>query len=539
LDNQAFLLTAIKSARLSLSQPTSFYAALWTMKFTSSTVATIVSALLIAASRPSAAGLTPFRVSFDALTAASEDALGDATNEALFWEALSTTGMLSVTGLPAAAQQALRTMTLTQHACLLEAPNQQQQTFLDGTVRRTLATQTVPQVVHEGGMQPLEIVTDRSSLSKVCLDFEAASWIVRQATQSAVSAFAKHVAQGLEMKEGTPLLMMTGKEPQAFATFADVVENGDYLEHFHSYQKIHKTSTKKTESTTIDVHTDQGLFLVFTPGRMANGELTKGFFIQTVDGRLQEVDFEAQDDLVFLLGDGVNQYINNKHVGGLSLRAAPHALNLEGWTQAQEARVWYGLMVLPPSNAVHPAHDGITFGQIRQGLVAGAVGTSASSSNNNADTIRYLACSGGATVRDVSAWSSRTTTERWLNEEGDVDPTSCDNATQLYCWHTCQNLTAKVSAASCTSTSRKLACANDNGQIWPGTTHGDYTPQCVALDAIVEPQSSATVVTPAKSPTTTTATAPTKSSKPASSSIKIIFPTVWTALWAISIGLAL
>jgi hypothetical protein len=498
------------------------------MKFASSTVATVVSALLIAASSPSAAALTPFRVSFDALAAASEDALGDA----VFWEALSTTGMVSVTGLPAAAQQALSTMASTQHACLFEASNQQQQTFLDGTVRRTLATQTVPQVVHEGGMQPLEIVTDRSSLSKVCLDFEAASWMVRQATQSAVSAFAKRVAQGLEMKEGTPLLMTTGKEPQAFATFADVVENGDYLEHFHSYQKTHKTSTKKTESTTIDVHTDQGLFLVFTPGRMANGELTKGFFVETVDGRLQEVDFEAQDDLVFLLGDGVNQYINNKLVGGLSLRAAPHALNLEGWTQAQEARVWYGLMVLPPSNAVHPAHDGITFGQIRQGLVAGGVGST--------DTIRYLACSGGAAVRDVSAGSTQSTTERWLNEEGDVDPTSCDNATQLYCWHTCQNLTAEISAASCTSASRKLACANDNGQIWPGTTHGDYTPQCVALDAIVEPQSSsATVVTPAKSPTTTTATAPTKSSKPTSSSIKIIFPTVWTALWAISIGLAL
>jgi hypothetical protein len=426
----------------------------------------------------------------------------------------------------------------------LEASNKQQQTFIDGTVRRTLATHTVP-TVNGGGMQPLEIVTDSTFLSKACLDFEAASWMVRQVTQSAVSAFAKHVTQGLKMEKNTPLLMTaSGKEPQAFATFADVVENGERLEHFHSYQKMVQaapsSSTKETTST-IDVHTDQGLFLVFTPGRMSSGELTKGFFIQTGDGRLQEAVFEEQDDLVFLLGDGVNQYVNNKLVdggGSLSLRAAPHALNLPAWTQAQQARVWYGLMVLPPAHAVHPDYDGITFGDIRQGLMVGnGRGTSASSSH--ADTIRYLACSGGATVRDAAAWSqTRTSMERWLIEEGEVDPASCDNATHLYCWHTCQNLTADVSVASCTSASRKLACANDNGQIWSGTTHGDYTPQCVAMDAIVEPQSSATVVTPAKGPTTTGA-APTKSSKPTSSSIKVLFPTVWTVLGAISMGLVL
>jgi hypothetical protein len=298
--------------------------------------------------------------------------------------------MVSVTGLPAPAKQALVTMVASQHACLMEASNKQEQSFPDGTFRRTMATHTV---AGAGGRQPLKAAT--ASSSEACDVFEAASELVRQATQSAVQAFAKQVTQCLEMKKGTPLLITTGnvergEEPFAFPTFADVVENGDHLEHFHSYQKLKAPSSKET--STIDLHTDQGLFLVFTPGRLSNGQLTKGFFIETADDGLQEVVFEAQDDLVFLLGDGVNQYVNDKVVGSNKLRAAPHALQLEVYDNGQAARAWYGLMVLPPSSAVHPTHGGITFGEIRQGLVEGKREIIHMACSNNRSQRYWIVC---------------------------------------------------------------------------------------------------------------------------------------------------
>jgi hypothetical protein len=422
------------------------------MKLTSSILISIVF------SSASTAAFTPYRLSYDELTTFE-------TLDSGFLNALSTTGMVSVTGLPASAKQALVTMVASQHACLMGASNKQEQSFPDGTFRRTMATHTV---AGAGGMQPLKAVT--ASSSEACDIFEAASVVVRQATQSAVCAFADHVNQALELKEGTPLLITAGnkargEEPFAFPTFVDVVENGDHLEHFHSYQKVKAPSSKET--STIDLHTDQGLFLVFTPGRLSNGQLTKGFFIETADAGLQEVAFEAQDDLVFLLGDGVNQYVNDKVVGNSKLRAVPHALQLEVYDDAHVARVWYGLMVLPPSSAVHPAHGGITFGEIRQGLVEGK------------DDIIHMACSNNI-HNDLG---SSALMPRWL-EESATAKTVCNFTEEVYCWHRCMNATEyDLSIETCAADGRLLQCMNPRGQVSDGEKHGDFFPACASPDA--------------------------------------------------------
>ena len=172
-----------------------------------------------------------------------------------------------------------------------------------------------------------------------------------------------------------------------FDTLQDVVENGEHLEHFHAYQLPGTQNTRKQEGpTTIDWHTDQGLFIVFTPGLMVTaGEedsttsLSGGFIIQHEDGSQTSVEFNDEDELVIMLGDGVNQIINprrtNSHQDALSkntplsvLRATPHALSIPATSTEKQVRVWYGRMVLPPSSALHPQHPTKTFGQVREAI---------------------------------------------------------------------------------------------------------------------------------------------------------------------------
>jgi len=85
------------------------------------------------------------------------------------------------------------------------------------------------------------------------------------------------------------------------------------------------------------------------------------------------VDFSSEDNLVFMLGDGVNQYVNTKlnkdeHSLSKALRATPHAAKLQAHVK-HLAGVWYGLMVLPPTSEYSEAGK-ITYGEIRNLLTS-------------------------------------------------------------------------------------------------------------------------------------------------------------------------
>jgi hypothetical protein len=402
----------------------------------------IASVLLSSLFAAANANVTPYRMSFDSLQGISH-----AGDDALL-KALTEAGMISVTSIPM-FQDAARTMVATQHACLLASAQDDktlEQTYADGTVRVTLATHTV---AGAGGRQPLKPAAHEDA----CILFEEAATAVRQATQEVVVAFAARLTKLLPVTPG-PLLVTEEEEntpAYAFPTFTDVVENGEHLEHFHSYQK---KTTAKTGVPTIQLHTDQGLFLAFTPGRLTSGALTSGFYIRSQDGSVEQVDFSEDDELVFMLGDGVNQYVNYKiPEEQYHLRAVPHAVQLEA---SEEARVWYGLMVLPPASALHPAYD-VTFGAIRQALVSGD------------EHILPLACSRSDSLIE----------RRRLNG----DATTCENADEIYCWHRCMNVTEfGVSEEVCAGRNLELQCVNPRDQVYLGEKHGDYFPACAGLD---------------------------------------------------------
>ena len=67
---------------------------------------------------------------------------------------------------------------------------------------------------------------------------------------------------------------------------------------------------------------------------------TEGFFIERSDGSRAHVHFTSDDDLVFMMGDGVNQFINPKlRKDSRTLRATPHSVSLLAHAE-NLSRVW-------------------------------------------------------------------------------------------------------------------------------------------------------------------------------------------------------
>ena len=358
----------------------------------------------------------------------------DPSMRSSFENALTTSGIISIQGIPGMKHKDDAMVSLP--GCAIMSKAAKEHTFPDGTRRLTLATHSVP-----GGVQTM----DHKTSAEACESFNQASKPFRLTVASVTQAFADCMAASFDLEGDEPLL--TTEDHYPFHTIANVVENGEHLEHFHSYLKL-----EESEEETIEMHTDQGLFLAFTPGRIiknqkdSTSELTSGFFVQQQGGIIAEVEFGEEDDLVFLLGDGVNQYINDRL--SKKLYAVPHALRM---APQSESRVWYGRMVLPPADALHPAHGKLTFGDLRQSMIDAAI-------NQREDKLG-LGCSGSMIPRDLSA-------------------TTCEGNT-IYCWHRCMNATEYgVSSEICANQDLELSCINPRLQIWAGVNHGDFYPAC-------------------------------------------------------------
>lgn len=398
----------------------------------------------------------PTRISYQALVA------GDAAILESSLEAFAGQGLMAVTDIPGLQE---KSKLLTALAQCVETTDDtvQSYTFADGTRRRTLATHTTPQ----GTPEPLWKKKNNNNKSfaslETCQALEEASTPFRRAVADTTQLLAKRFSDylGFEDNGSTPLLR-TAQRTNGYISFADVVQQGEHLEHFHSYQKL---SNNKEE--TIEMHTDQGLMIAFTPGQwvsvnedatdQANLGLSSGFFIQLPDDSVTEVAFQPTDDLVFVLGDGVNQFVNDKlqAKGRDLIRAVPHMLRLD-FHRDTLARTWYGRMVLPPPDALADEDTGTTFGDLRAALIG------ASLEGLEHEQARGVGCSGHQVPRDLSA-------------------TTCEED-ELYCWHRCIPLAEEgLTPQSCADQGLDLVCTNPRGLVSDGLSHGDYFPGC--LDA--------------------------------------------------------
>lgn len=340
-------------------------------------------------------------------------------------EALSEFGMVSIHGLALPSLSRLPD-------CMADP---QEHVFVDGTIRQTLATHSIP-----NGMQKLHgLHLNKDSCEDTTLD-------LRSKVAKATHVFAEQVTKLLNRHVKLPLLET--RKGYTFDDFASIVDNGEHLEHFHAYIKHGGIFNPQDEhDATIALHVDQGLFLAFTPGRYTDGTTTQGFVVQLKNGSLPEVLFSEQDELVFLLGDGIHQYVAESS----ALYPVPHALQLP---PNDQPRVWYGRMVLPPHDAIHPLHPSMTFGELRQTMIEQAQGSD--------DKRMSIGCSSTLQAR--------------LLEES-----SCEAGT-YFCWHRCMDPADDgVSVESCATRGLDLACTNPRGQVYV-EGHGDYFMGCIDMD---------------------------------------------------------
>lgn len=400
-----------------------------------------------------AAQFRPHVVSFRDLSSTRSD-------HPVLRQALSDVGMVAISDIP--GYQELRGKVLSgAHRCLQALPQETARghIFEDGTERRTLAMAAT-------GETPLH---DNVA---ACAELQAELGSFRNLVSEVSRTFAAHLSAMLNLGD-EPLLV--SKSQGRYDSIESLFHHGDHLDHIHSYHltPAHQDSALRT----MDLHTDQGLCVAFTPALLVEedaqgvvrglGEAAGKFQVQLRDGAVVEADLHGQE-LIFMLGDGVNQYVNPRKLDGPELRAVPHALTMPQHS-ANQWRVWFGRMFLPPADAVNE-EQGITYGEMKDMVVEAWVTEDA-----DLEPRLTLGCSGGLRVREL----------RELNEE---DPPCSSGArrrcsgncanNQLQCWFRCMEVADKESTCS---VGEHLNCTNRRDEISiGGVHHGDYDLRCTA-----------------------------------------------------------
>jgi len=471
----------------------------------------VASATTTSSSTTTNSGFIPHRIHYDDLLLDDDNDTSNENGFSLLDALEESSGLVSVTNLPHDFAAIKKQVMSHLHSCLLEQQQQQQEenavvaeeSFLDGTVRRTFATVTT---VKDGPL-PMKL---SSTTGDACQLFQTKLDQFRSIANLATQRFSKALSREMEPHLVKPLLSIKNDNDKAYDTIEDLVHNGEILEHFHSYQKTNKKRVgeeyndnneeeeiKKTMMTTIDLHTDQGFFIAFTPGMtvkvpsnndentdttatadVVSSSSSEGFYLieeGNYNGIPLHVDFNVEtDDLVFMLGDGVNQYINNRviasgrHSRRRLLRATPHAVSLKYHDDDSYARVWYGRMVLPPNDAL-VAMDAaeqttLTYGDVRRRLVE----------TPDAYIPAGLGCS-SSTMRALQHSSTH------------EEESACEKGS-LFCWARCMELTDyELTEEMCEQQNLGLKCINPRGQFSTGEKHGDFFPVCTNTTLEVTP----------------------------------------------------
>ena len=357
--------------------------------------------------------------------------------------------------------------------CQKYAPAVHTMDFSDGSKRYTLASFT-DGLGNLSSSSPIDFGFSDTTLDDLKLRCSDEEFLLslehfRAKVSEVTRNFVKIFTKTLNTK--VPMLKHKEKDAEDFANLQDVLERSRHLEHFHNYvplrqnEKIDKNDDDVAAvAKTIDMHSDQGIFIAFVPGLVveedekanfkARPDVSAGdFFIQKADSSLVKCDFvQSKAEIVIMLGDAVEHLINRDLTDKISehVRSVPHGMSMPGNLNTKQSRVWYGRMFLPPEDALSKLHDeSLTYGDIGKQQMEAI--------KNGYDGVGFGV---GCSRRQLA---------------GDA-PSCADN--QIFCWRRCMNYTVTASPSICAVKKLNFNCVSQRDQIWDGNSHGDYNPMC-------------------------------------------------------------
>mmetsp|Transcript_9128 Transcript_9128/g.22992 ORF Transcript_9128/g.22992 Transcript_9128/m.22992 type:complete len:638 (-) Transcript_9128:271-2184(-) len=354
-----------------------------------------------------------------------------AADEHALRSAVSEVGLFAVSDGAAAAHQALSAFA----ACALAngddtaAPHETtgalHTTLGDGTRKTTVAAGT-----NGTALGPLP-----DALAAACPGFEAAVSELR----SSVARMGRVYARLLDrLLQGAPRLGPV--PPGSGDSFVDAVLRAESLEHFHLFQRDEPAAAP--DSSTVELHSDMGLFIVMTPAEYvglsgpeaaagAGASAGGGLLLELASGEMVAPEVPA-GALLVMNGDGMERWM--RLGGGAAPHSPGHEVLLPEGGLAGHGRAWFGRMFLPPKDARLP--DGsLSFGEYRAAAAAA------------------LAAGGAASAAGCSPSRRRVELE-------EVTPCA---AGEVYCWMSCMQVSAGLDCDPATMLCEEAG----TGLLWP------------------------------------------------------------------------
>jgi len=141
-----------------------------------------------------------------------------------------------------------------------------------------------------------------------------------------------------------------------YDSFSDLMYHGNHFENIHIYSNNTSKSSANTlndnQNIKLNLHTDSGMLIAMTRGYYTDGtvpiEQDNGLYIQLPYNDVVTKTNIDEDSIIFMIGEGGQEWLSPGIFDGQSLRAVPHALITD--VAGPIKRVWYGKMFQPPKD---------------------------------------------------------------------------------------------------------------------------------------------------------------------------------------------
>jgi hypothetical protein len=272
-----------------------------------------------------------------------------------------------------------------------EVPGVASSRMADGSSRRTIAAARL-----QGRMTTLSSLRCGRPASRLRAVVDSTVKLFFRLLDSSAPSLSQFSSSSMHGVSPPPIQPRASLMAPSVLSFEEIAVRGLHLEHLHSYyppagsgDDVGAQDTDKdmreAQQDVMTLHTDSGLFVAMTSGFAASDGAASGggglgqeqqeegggrhdLYLQLPSGRVSRV-VAHKDALIILAGEGAARWL--QPVLGAPLRPAPHVLR-RGVGREQrggQTRAWFGMMVLPPPEALVPLRAGeqlVPYSEFRQ-----------------------------------------------------------------------------------------------------------------------------------------------------------------------------